>query len=102
FPHPQQTPVSGASCRKGFWFDTFSIIANTHAKLGIVVPNLSFDLARARVPESISQQFAGDPVGIVLEQRIQLLPFPFYCHTEDHWISTRILGARQLLTRYRQ
>jgi hypothetical protein len=54
------------------------------------------------VPESVSQQFAGDAVSLILDDRIQISPLPFYCHTEDHWISVRILGLRQTLTRCRQ
>jgi hypothetical protein len=54
------------------------------------------------VPESISQQFAGDSVSPILNDRIQIFPLAFDCHTEDHGISIRTLGVRQILTRCRQ
>jgi hypothetical protein len=91
-----------AACFNDFWFDAFSIIANEHPEQAILVPDLSFNLASPCVPESIAQQFAGDAVSLVLDERIQSLPLPFYCHTEDYWVSVSILGLRQILTRCRQ
>jgi hypothetical protein len=55
----------------GFWFDGFSIVANTHPQHPIIVPNVGFNVGCVGVLESITQQFAGDPAGLILEEQVQ-------------------------------
>jgi hypothetical protein len=88
---------------QGLGLDAFSIVANTHPKQAMIVPDVRFQVACLCVLESISQQLAGDPVNLILEVRGQRLPLPFHGHPEDRRSALRFvvcdMGARQILTR---
>jgi hypothetical protein len=62
--------------------DAFSIIANPQAKFPIIVPDFSFNVAGLRVPESVSQHLAPDPVDLVLKDGRQTPMWSFHRHTE--------------------
>ena len=63
---------------QNFWVHAFSVIADTHAKLFVIVSHLSFDPACARVPKGISQQFHCNSVNLVLQNRRQTLSLTLY------------------------
>jgi len=59
-----------------FGLDPFSVVADVHAELAALVPDLHLDPAGLGVPDRVPQQFPGDPVDLVLEQRLQIPPLP--------------------------
>src|ERR1700723_2541254 len=81
---------------------TLSIVAYAQSKQVILISNLSFDLTCTGVLESISQQFAGDPIDFRLENRRQPSSLALDDHAEDRTIAVRILKGRQFLTDSRQ
>src|SRR5580704_13504020 len=95
FTDSGKPPVSGASAlARDFRVDALAIIADEQAKQTVFVPYLGLDIARVCVQKGISQQFAGDPVGLDLEDRRQGSPRPLHGHTEARRIGVCILGAR--------
>jgi hypothetical protein len=62
--------------------NALSIVANPQAKVALAVDNFDFDLARARVMESVSQCLASDPVNLVLKDGRQGPTPPIYSHAE--------------------
>ena len=98
FQHSRQPPVSGAPAGlQHFGVDSFSVVPDVHTDPAAFVPDLGLDPAGLRVPERIPQQFAGDSVDLVLEQRVQILRLPFHSHSEDRWILPSLLRGRELL-----
>ena len=47
--------------------NAFSVVANPQAKVMLVIANFGFDVARARMTKSVSQNLTADPVNLVLK-----------------------------------
>src|SRR5262249_51767642 len=92
FADPRQAPMSGArALLQYFPVNADSIVANPQAKLATVESDLGFDPLRLRVPESVSQDLAGDAVDLVLKDWRQASRWSFHRHAEEGAAAARIL-----------
>jgi hypothetical protein len=82
--------------------NTLAIVAYAQSKQVTVISNLSFDPTRTGVLEGIAQQFAGDPIDFLVEERTQPSSLALYDHAEKRTIPIRTLKDGQFLTHCRQ
>ena len=89
--HPRYAPMSRLSAgRKDLWIDPFSVIADTHSKLILIVSDLDFDVAGNSVREGIPDHLSRDPVDLILKHRRQILSLAFDDHAEDRRRALRV------------
>jgi hypothetical protein len=60
-----------------------SVIAESHAKLLRVIPNLDFNLVGTRMAESVSQNLPANPIELVLKSLSYVARRSFYGYTES-------------------
>ena len=79
---------------KNFRIDAFSVIADMYAEQARVVTNLGFDLGCLRMLECIPNQFAGNPINLILKERLQWPLLAFHHQPETRWTLFPFLRAR--------
>jgi hypothetical protein len=52
--------------------DTLTIVDDAHLKVTVVIADFDFNVTRVRMTERIAQRFAGDPVGFVADDWMQM------------------------------
>jgi hypothetical protein len=78
-----QSEVSRNLPPNGILVNALSVIADPQLELSPVVTNLHCDSPRLRVPEGVTQRFAGDAVCLVTHDRVQPARRTFYFEIND-------------------
>src|SRR5277367_3277248 len=73
FAHAVQAVMSGLPVLgENLWVDAFSVIANAHPELPVIVPDFHFDLLCLCMLECIAHRLAGDPEHFVAEDWMEV------------------------------
>jgi hypothetical protein len=60
------------------WIHALSVVAYSHAKFAIVVPDFGLDPARLRMLKRVSQNLASNPVNFISRKSSQGSSLPFH------------------------
>jgi hypothetical protein len=97
--HARQAEVSTPFVRKHRSVDTLSIVPDLQPKLPGVVRDFHFDPASVRVAKGVAQRFAGNPVDIVAQDRMEIPRRALYGHMDDGAILVRSAGCELVAQR---
>ena len=93
FAHSQEAPVRTAVRRQSVRMESGAVVANHDAQLrGREILQLDFDAGGAGMAEGVEQGFAGNPIDLVLNSRVER------CGTSEHGdAETRAVGVGKVI-----